>query len=194
MSPRKHVLWVLIGNFKWVNNCIHLEITIFNLMNIMCTYFFQSFIPFIKPVWIQISWVHHNSKDHDQMASDEASWSGSKLFLTHTMNGYLSVTSHINCIVACCFVRGGPTLTFFFFFFYLIWGGRIQNTTLSGAIISPPAKRWLMCWWWPNIECWLGGFVIFQGIWTSIAKKSYFLQFSGGSRPPVPHLDLCMLI
>ena len=44
------------------------------------------------------------------------------------------------------------------------------------------------CWWWPNIECWLGSFVIFQGIWTRIAKKPYiFCAFSGGGvRTPGP--------
>ena len=31
------------------------------------------------------------------------------------------------------------------------------------------------------IECWLGSFVICQGIWTSIAKKPYsFVIFHGG--------------
>ena len=35
--------------------------------------------------------------------------------------------------------------------------------------------------WWPNIECWLGSFVIFQGIRTSIAKKPFiFVIFQGG--------------
>ena len=33
---------------------------------------------------------------------------------------------------------------------------------------------------WPNNECWLGSFVIFQGIQTSIAKKPYiFVIFQG---------------
>ena len=42
----------------------------------------------------------------------------------------------------------------------------------------------------PNIECWLGSFVIFQGIWTSIAKKTYnFVIFQGGSGPPALPLD-----
>ena len=60
------------------------------------------------------------------------------------------------------------------------------------AIIVPPGKRYfdgvllmgcilLVGWWWPNIECWLGSFMIFQGIWTSIAKKPYsFVIFQGG--------------
>ena len=43
----------------------------------------------------------------------------------------------------------------------------------------------------PNIECWLGIFVIFQGIWTSNAKKPYNLWFFRGEGvgPPVPPLD-----
>ena len=46
--------------------------------------------------------------------------------------------------------------------------------------------------WWPNIDCWLGIFVIFQGIRTSIAKKSYFCDFSGGGggRDPLSHPPL----
>ena len=50
----------------------------------------------------------------------------------------------------------------------------------------------LACRWWPIIECWLGSFVFFQGIRTSIAKKHYiFYDFSGGggAGPPAPPLD-----
>ena len=36
---------------------------------------------------------------------------------------------------------------------------------------------------WPNIECWLGSFVIFQGILTSIAKTLNFCDFSGEGGP-----------
>ena len=46
--------------------------------------------------------------------------------------------------------------------------------------------------WRPNIECWHGSFVIFQGVRTSIAKKPYiFCDFSGGGSgpPPLPPLD-----
>ena len=44
----------------------------------------------------------------------------------------------------------------------------------EGAIIGPPVKCHLngvslVCRCWLNIEYWLGSFVIFQGIWTSIA-------------------------
>ena len=53
----------------------------------------------------------------------------------------------------------------------------------------------LACRWWPNIECWLGSFIVFQGIRTSIAKKSYiFVIFQRGSvlpaPPPPPHTHL----
>ena len=60
--------------------------------------------------------------------------------------------------------------------------------------------------WWPNIECWLGNFVIFQGTRISIAKKPFISVIfqggggggggggvGGGSGPPVPPLDLHML-
>ena len=41
-----------------------------------------------------------------------------------------------------------------------------------------------------NIECWLGSFVIFQGIRTSIAKKPYiFVIFQGGPDPLSSPLD-----
>ena len=58
--------------------------------------------------------------------------------------------------------------------------GESIQIPLKRAIISPPAKRHLngvslAGSWWLNIECWLGGFVIFQGILTS-----------RGSGPPVP--------
>ena len=57
------------------------------------------------------------------------------------------------------------------------------------AIIGPPTKRHLngvslACQWWHNIECWLGSFVIFQGIRTNIAKKPYI----GAGPDPLSHL------
>ena len=65
------------------------------------------------------------------------------------------------------------------------------------AIIGPPAKRHLngvslACCWWPNIECRLGSFVIFQGIWTKIAKNPYIVViFQGGPDPPDPSPPDC---
>ena len=50
--------------------------------------------------------------------------------------------------------------------------------------------------WWPNIECWLGNFVIFQVIRTGIANKPFiFVIFQGGGGPdPLsrPPLDMPM--
>ena len=43
--------------------------------------------------------------------------------------------------------------------------------------------------WWPNIECWLGSFVIFQGIWTSIARKPCIFVIFQGVPDPLPPLD-----
>ena len=40
---------------------------------------------------------------------------------------------------------------------------------------------------WPNIECWHGSFVIFQGIRISIANKTNnFMIFQGGPDPMYP--------
>ena len=64
------------------------------------------------------------------------------------------------------------------------------------AIIVPPAKRHLngvsmTGRWGPITECWLGSFVVLQGIQTNIAKRPYiFVIFQGGgSGPPIPPLD-----
>ena len=98
------------------------------------------------------------------------------------------------------FVRGGQLWQVFFYFFYLlllIRGEGIQKPYLYKlAIIIPPVKRHLngdalAYRWWSNIECWLGSFVIFQGIQTSIIKKpftSVIFQGGGWSRPPAPPL------
>ena len=57
-------------------------------------------------------------------------------------------------------------------------------------------QMWIIaCRWWPNIECWLGSFVIFQGIWPSIAKKPYlFVIFQGGPDPLSPPLGPHMVL
>ena len=62
---------------------------------------------------------------------------------------------------------------YFFFSWWGVWGSKYHY---KWAIISPPAKRHLngislASWCWPNIKCWLGSFVIFQGIWTRIVRK-----------------------
>ena len=105
----------------------------------------------------------------------------------------------LTCANQGSFVRGGSTLTTFFFLFVWSMSEGGSKYHLTRAILGPLAKRHIngvsRAWRrWPNIECWLGSFVIFQGIWTSIAKKPYiFVIFHGGGVrtpwPPPPHLD-----
>ena len=107
-------------------------------------------------------------------------WYGSKLFAS-SMHGTRIFLDGVH---------------FWRFFFYLIFSKYHEKR----AIIGPPAKRHLngvslACQWWPNIECWLGSFMIIQGILTSIAKKPYiFVIFQAGGEvpdplPPLPPLD-----
>ena len=80
------------------------------------------------------------------------------------------------------------------FIFFLVG----SPNTAKKAIIGPSAKRHLngvslVGDDGPNVECWLGSFVIFQGIRTSIANL-YFCDFSEGVRTPCPPpLDLHMM-
>ena len=73
--------------------------------------------------------------------------------------------------------------------------GSNSDIFLKRAIIGWPKKHHLTGVllagrWWPNIKCWLGSFVIFQGIRTSIVKKPYiFVIFQGGPDPLSPPLD-----
>ena len=85
-----------------------------------------------------------------------------------------------------------------FFFYFSWWGDRESQYHYKCVIMGPSAKRHLngaslTGRRWLNVECWLGSFVIFQGIRTSIAMKEnlYFCDFSGGggSGIPVPPLD-----
>ena len=78
--------------------------------------------------------------------------------------------------------RGSYTDNVYFIYFspFFGWWGEERGSKhhLKWATIGPPAKRnlndlSLAGQWWPNIECWLGSFVIFQGIRTSIAKEPY---------------------
>ena len=73
------------------------------------------------------------------------------------------------------FCQRGSNKVFFCCFFSL-WGEGGSRCQYKQALIGSPAKRhWngvsLACRWLPNIEFWLGSFVNFQGIPTSIAKK-----------------------
>ena len=85
---------------------------------------------------------------------------------------------------------------FFFFFFFFFGGG--------GGLAEKRGSKYhckqflnsvsLACRLWPNMECWIGSFVIFQGIRTSIAKEPYiFVFYQGGPDPLYLPLDLRML-
>ena len=92
---------------------------------------------------------------------------------------------------------------FFFFFFFFVRGEKIQIALKVGIIGLPFKGRFAGGPMMANIECWLGSFVIFQGIRTSIAKKPYiFFYLSGWFRtpcsPPPPldsriHNNCCLL-
>ena len=73
------------------------------------------------------------------------------------------------------FARGDPTLSMFYLFL-LMREERIQIQLKEGH--QQPGQLW------PNIKCWLGSFVNFQGVWTSIAKKPKTDLSGGGSLPP----------
>ena len=96
----------------------------------------------------------------------------------------------------------------FLLYFLIEWmrEERIQ-ITLKVGLYRPAAKRhWngisLVGQCRPNIECWLGRFVIFLGIGTSIAKKLYIFViyfnprwiefFLIGENPLDPHMDWCL--
>ena len=85
-------------------------------------------------------------------------------FSVHSIECYMSLTRKTKTLNRMgvkgadpeSFFRGGPTLNSFF----LVDEGREESNTThyKRAIIGPPAKRW-----YPNIECWLGSFVVLQG-------------------------------
>ena len=79
------------------------------------------------------------------------------------------------------------------FFLNLMRGELGDQKHFMRAIIGPPAERHLngvslACRYWPNIECWLGNSVIFQGFRTSFSKNPYIIVIflRGLSRPPAP--------
>ena len=73
-------------------------------------------------------------------------------------------------------------------FFWLMRGRRIQIPLKAGhhrPVRETPFK-------WPNFECWLGSFLIFQGICT--VKEPYvFVAVGEGPDPPFPSLDPRMI-
>ena len=84
------------------------------------------------------------------------------------------------CVAHALIKRGSNFDNVFSFSFFSSWGMGGSKYHYKWAIIGPPAKSHLngvslAYWWWLNIECWLGSFVIFQEIWTRIARKPYIL-------------------
>ena len=68
---------------------------------------------------------------------------------------------------------------------FFFWGGGVYEEGERIQIALMAGGRW------PNIECWFGSFVIFQGIWTGIVKKHYiFVIFQGERWCPDPCLPL----
>ena len=96
---------------------------------------------------------------------------------------------HCNRCIYHVRIKGGPSLTTLFFFFGGGGGGggveRGSECHLKLAIIGPPAKRHsngvsLACRLRPTPECWLGSFVILQGLRNNIVKRPYiFVIFQG---------------
>ena len=96
-------------------------------------------------------------------------------------------SSGVGCALSLCadpesFVRGSN--------FFLMRGERIQIALKACHHRSDSETPCI------NIECWLGSFVIFQGIRASIAEKPYiFVIFQGWGVPdPLPPLDPRMRI
>ena len=96
------------------------------------------------------------------------------------------LNTHKNMLIACenpeNFVRGCPTLTAFFYFFFLDDEGWVDPS----STISHLNGISLVGRWWPNIECWLGSFVIFRGSGPVLLRNHIFLWFFMGSGPLCP--------
>ena len=75
--------------------------------------------------------------------------------------------------------------------FFSWWGEGGSKYHYKLAIIGPSAKHHLndislACRCWPNIEWWLGSFVIFRGSGPILLWNSIFLWFFRGVWPPAP--------
>ena len=104
------------------------------------------------------------------------------------------------------FVREGVQLRQHFFFFFFIWWGEGGSKYYHKRGHHRPTSETpfngvsLACRWWSIIECWLGGFVIFQGFGPVLLRNPIFLWFfkgGGGGRGPdtlFPLLEPCMLL
>ena len=87
------------------------------------------------------------------------------------------------------FASGSPTLTTYFFIHFFMRGEWIQNALKEGY--HRPASETSFTFRWraddgPTLNACLVA-LIFQGIWTSIARKPYiFVIFQGGQDPLPP--------
>ena len=87
------------------------------------------------------------------------------------------------------FFQRGSNFDYVFDVVFLVDEGREDpNTTKSGPSLARQRNAISLAGQsWPNIECWLGSFVVLQEIRASIAKKNYiFVIFQGGGPDPLP--------
>ena len=81
--------------------------------------------------------------------------------------------------------------------FFLVYEGWVDpNSTISSPSSAHQQNDitmalWngvlLTCWWWPNIECWLGSFVIIRGSGPELLRNPIcFVIFQGGPLYPPP--------
>ena len=104
------------------------------------------------------------------------------------------ISWHITSTDPESFFRGDPTQLWQLYFlmrergsyYHLKW--TIIGLSAKGHLNGVP----LAGWWWPTVERWLGSFVIFQRIWTSIAKELHsfviFKGVGGGGQDPLSTL------
>ena len=86
------------------------------------------------------------------------------------------------------------------FFFFLGGGGggvhegrEDPNTSISGPSLASQGKAIkVVCRWWPNIESWLGSYVVFQGSEPVLLRNSIFSKGGGEGGGAGPPLDLPM--
>ena len=125
--------------------------------------------------------IKHQNKN---IKKQQIPWATDKMvcYKDTTLMFWFSPTSN-PCFDPESFFRVGPTLTTLFLNWWVD-----PNTTEIGPSSARQRTVSLACQRWPNIECWLGSFVIFRGSGTVWYGTLYFCVFSGGPGPPVPPL------
>ena len=150
------------------------------------------------PLWMTGTTLSYNYFFIDPTVACSSHWSSTRWTRGWAFIYTLSVFTyaiHVSVTIWCAVMRGSRKFcqrgSNFDNVFLSWWGERGSKYHHKQTIIGPPAKRHLngvslACPWWPNIECWLGSLVIFQGIRTSIARKPYFVIIQSGFRPLPP--------